>query len=47
MLVNGADGVPPQILGPGQDFMACLIGAAMCGAGLGSFPSGGLRATFE
>ena len=35
LLVNGADGVPPQILGPGQDFMACLIGAAMCGAGLG------------
>lgn len=25
----------PQILGPGQDFMACLIGAAMCGIGLG------------
>jgi uncharacterized membrane-anchored protein YitT (DUF2179 family) len=22
MLVNGPDGVPPQILGPGQDFMA-------------------------
>jgi uncharacterized membrane-anchored protein YitT (DUF2179 family) len=35
MMVNGDDGVPPQILGPGQDFMACLIGAAMCGAGLG------------
>jgi uncharacterized membrane-anchored protein YitT (DUF2179 family) len=35
MIVNGDDGVPPQILGPGQDFMACLIGAAMCGAGLG------------
>ena len=35
MLVNGPDGVPPQILGPGQDFMACLIGAAMCGVGLG------------
>ena len=33
--VNGPDGVPPQILGPGQDFMACLIGAAMCGFGLG------------
>ena len=29
LLVNGADGVPPQILGPGQDFMACLIGAAI------------------
>ena len=35
MLVNGPDGVPPQILGPGQDFMACIIGAAMCGVGLG------------
>lgn len=33
--VNGPDGIPPQILGPGQDFMACLIGAAMCGFGLG------------
>ncbi len=35
VIVNGDEGVPPQILGPGQDFMACLIGAAMCGAGLG------------
>lgn len=35
LLVNGEDGVPPLILGEGQDFMACLIGAAMCGAGLG------------
>ena len=35
LLVNGSDGVPPQLLGEGQDFMACLIGAAMCGAGLG------------
>ena len=35
ILVNGSDGVPPLILGPGQDFMACLIGAVMCGAGLG------------
>ena len=34
-LVNGPDGIPPQILGPGQDFMACLIGASMCGVGLG------------
>lgn len=25
----------PMILGPGQDFMACIIGAAMCGIGLG------------
>ena len=35
VLVNGEDGIPPLILGEGQDFMACLIGAAMCGAGLG------------
>ncbi len=34
-IVNGEDGVPPQILGEGQDFMACLIGASMCGLGLG------------
>lgn len=26
---------PPKVLGEGQDFMACLIGAAMCGIGLG------------
>lgn len=25
----------PLLLGPGQDFMACIIGAALCGAGLG------------
>ena len=29
-----ADG-KPLLLGPGQDFMACIIGAAMCGVGLG------------
>lgn len=29
-----ADG-KPLLLGPGQDFMACIIGAAMCGIGLG------------
>ena len=34
-LVKNPDGTFPQILGPGQDFMACLIGAAMCGLGLG------------
>lgn len=34
-MINGSDGVPPLILGEGQDFMACLIGASMCGAGLG------------
>lgn len=35
MWVNGDDGIPPLILGEGQDFMACLIGASMCGFGLG------------
>ena len=34
-LVKNPDGTFPQILGPGQDFMACLIGASMCGIGLG------------
>jgi uncharacterized membrane-anchored protein YitT (DUF2179 family) len=34
-IVNGDDGIPPLVLGPGQDFMACLIGASMCGVGLG------------
>ncbi|MCC8187645.1 MAG: YitT family protein [Bacteroides sp.] len=28
-------GQAPLVLGPGQDFMACLIGAALCGVGLG------------
>lgn len=31
MSINGK----PLILGAGQDFMACIIGAAMCGIGLG------------
>ena len=34
-LVKNPDGTFPLVLGPGQDFMACLIGAAMCGVGLG------------
>ena len=34
-LVKNPDGTFPQLLGPGQDFMACLIGSAMCGIGLG------------
>lgn len=34
-VINGADGIPPLILGENQDFMACLIGAVMCGVGLG------------
>ena len=42
LLVNNYVEVPdmtadgkPLLLGPGQDFMACIIGAAMCGVGLG------------
>lgn len=35
VVLNDENGVPPLILGEGQDFMACLIGAAMCGVGLG------------
>ena len=42
LLVNNSVEVPdmtadgkPLLLGPGQDFMACIIGAAMCGVGLG------------
>ncbi len=34
-VINGPDGIPPLVLGENQDFMACLIGAAMCGIGLG------------
>ncbi len=34
-LINGEDGIPPLVLGKGQDFMACLIGSSLCGAGLG------------
>ena len=29
------DGTFPQLLGPGQDSMACLVGSALCGMGLG------------
>lgn len=35
VVLNDENSVPPLILGEGQDFMACLIGAAMCGVGLG------------
>lgn len=35
VLINDSDGTPPLILGEGQEFMACLIGATMCGFGLG------------
>ncbi len=34
-LVKNPDGTFPQLLGPGQDTMACLIGSIMCGIGLG------------
>ena len=41
-LVKNPDGTFPQLLGPGQDTMACLIGSVMCGAGLGiAFNCGG------
>ncbi len=34
-LLKNGDARLPQILGPGEDFMACLIGATLCGFGLG------------
>ena len=34
-LINDENGVPPLILGEGQEFMACIIGAVTCGFGLG------------
>lgn len=34
-LLEGDDGKLPQLLGPGQDFMACVIGAGMLGFGIG------------
>ncbi len=34
LMKNGGD-VLPQILGPGEDFMACIIGSSLCGFGLG------------
>lgn len=34
-LMKNDQGILMQIIGPGQDFMACVIGAAMCGIGLG------------
>lgn len=33
-LLRDEAGVLPQLLGEGQDFMACLIGAALCGFGM-------------
>ncbi len=34
MMKNGGTTLP-QILGPGEDFMACIIGSVLCGFGLG------------
>ena len=34
-LLEGDDRKLPQLLGPGQDFMACVIGAGMLGFGIG------------
>ncbi|MBR6286973.1 MAG: YitT family protein [Bacteroidaceae bacterium] len=35
MLVTTDGGTLMQLLGPGQDFMACVIGSVLCGVGLG------------
>ena len=35
MLFKDDQGNLPQLLGPGQDFMACVIGAGMLGLGIG------------
>ena len=35
MLLKDEAGVLPQLLGPGQDFMACVIGAGLLGFGIG------------
>lgn len=34
-LVMNPDGTFPQLMGEGQDFMACILGAVLCGLGLG------------
>lgn len=34
-ILKDADGQLPQLLGPGQDFMACVVGAGMIGLGIG------------
>ena len=33
--INDENGIAPLILGEGQEFMACIIGAVICGFGLG------------
>ena len=35
MLLKDEEGKLPQLLGPGQDFMACVIGAGLLGFGIG------------
>lgn len=34
-ILEGPDGQLPMLLGPGQDFMACVIGAGLLGFGIG------------
>lgn len=34
-LLEGPDGTLPQLLGAGQDFMACVVGAGLLGLGIG------------
>ena len=34
-LLEGDDGKLPLLLGPGQDFMACVVGAGLLGFGIG------------
>lgn len=34
-LLKGPDGTLPQLLGPGQEFMACVVGAGLLGFGIG------------
>ena len=33
--LEGPDGTLPQLLGPGQEFMACVVGAGLLGFGIG------------
>ncbi len=34
-LLENSEGVLPQLMGPGQEFMACMIGAGLLGFGIG------------
>ena len=40
LILADSQGNPQQFLGPGQDFMACILGATICGLGLGIAFSG-------